>query len=698
MAAADKRINSLQPKSTLSPYASLYQPYNNNEAFSLFQKCLVYDDMGSSSNQGSLVKSRSSGVSDNFDHGITSSDGRRSVVPSFATTSNNGQSQLSNDSGFGNRINKETTGQSNIRAPPTGYHYGTPYSPSHGGYSNQLNNLFNQNLSVFQNSATEAAPSAAGNNDNRAYSPQNGNIWSNDQLGSSSSMVNQDSLAKFHSGVSGNLNHGNTSLDAISSVPSFAASFSTSHSLSSNDSFASGSNYAPPTGFNYHGSSSSGGRFSNRLISPLNQPVLKNPSMSAASDSTNNLNCGFSGQNSNILSEKALLDALVLFSAQNGNILSKEALLDALVLAKLENWNMQKLHKILTGDATLIYEVHPDELFAMATLRLGSNYLLDILSNSRDGLIPEKITKLIFCNLIRLMSDQFGSAVFKKLLSSVTDEILIKDIVQNMAFQNYALIKAATTELGVSSIQELMKIAKKENKDLVNKLICALANREILVVMKNKCGSRLIKFLLEFLNLHQKELIYSVVMSFQSQLELATDKQGCITLQIIMKNLPNPFRDELLRSISNAAHFLSYHQCGNFVIQHVIKLDSPMYTFTEIICKKLRGHYVPLSKDKCGSYVVEKCIYSTIIGMQLASVDFLTNNTLIELAQNQNGNYVVQTLLGTTKIKDQSLYRMLVFKLKQYSKDIQNHPHGSNVYNLINGGKSNKRRQQTILR
>ncbi|XP_026450918.1 pumilio homolog 18-like [Papaver somniferum] len=496
---------------------------------------------------------------------------------------------------------------------------------------------FYQDVSVLQDSSMEAAAaSALANNDNRTYSARNGNILSGDQLGSSSSMANQGSLAKFRSGVSGNLNHGNTSLDATSSVQSFSASFSTRHSLSNNESFVGTS--PVDSGFGYHRSSSS---------------VLRNPSTAAASASTTTLNSLF-------------LDKM------------------------LDNWSIQKLHKLLTGDATLIYEVNPDELFVMATLKVGSNYLLDILSNSRDGLIPEKITKLIFCNLIHLMSDQFGSVVFKKLLSSVTDETLIKDIVQNVVFQRKPLIQAATTELGVFSIQELMKIAKKVNKDLVNKLMSVWGDRELLDVMKNKCGSRLIKFFLEFLNLYQKMLIYIVPMNEVSLNELATAKQGCITLQIIMENLQNPFRDKLLENISNAAHLLSYHQCGNFVIQHVIRLDSPMYTFTEIICKKLRGHYVQLSMDKCGSYVVEKCIYSTVIGMQLASVDFLINDTLVELVQNQNGNYVVQTLLETTKIKDQSLYRMLFFKLKQYSKDIQNHPHGSNVYNLINGGKSNK--------
>lgn len=52
-----------------------------------------------------------------------------------------------------------------------------------------------------------------------------------------------------------------------------------------------------------------------------------------------------------------------------------------------------------------------------------------------------------------------------------------------------------------------MKIAKKVNKDLVNKLMSVWGDRELLDVMKNKCGSRLIKFFLEFLNLYQKMVI-----------------------------------------------------------------------------------------------------------------------------------------------------------------------------------------------
>ncbi len=92
--------------------------------------------------------------------------------------------------------------------------------------------------------------------------------------------------------------------------------------------------------------------------------------------------------------------------------------------------------------------------------------------------------------------------------------------------------------------------------------------------------------------------------------------------------------------------------CRNFVLQHVLGLDDPV--FNEKICSILRGHYIRLSSQKGGSFVVEKCLNSN--GMIYVIQDLLSYNRLCHLARNQYGNFVIQAALKATKVNFLNLY------------------------------------------
>ncbi|KAK2996531.1 hypothetical protein RJ639_024884 [Escallonia herrerae] len=181
-----------------------------------------------------------------------------------------------------------------------------------------------------------------------------------------------------------------------------------------------------------------------------------------------------------------------------------------------------------------------------------------------------------------------------------------------------------------------------------------------------------IKHCLHLLGDQPNEVLYDQAIT--ECWKLATDKIGCLSLKDCIDCVTEPQRKDLLQKIKDNAVFLSKDPIGNYVVQHVLKLENRM--LTEQICYKLWGHYTDLSFKKGGSRIVQKCISSSNIGMTTAVDEFLDNGkTLRQLACDQCGMYVIQTALKATKIKDRELYERLVTTLLQHS-GLKHHKNG----------------------
>lgn len=81
-------------------------------------------------------------------------------------------------------------------------------------------------------------------------------------------------------------------------------------------------------------------------------------------------------------------------------------------------------------------------------------------------------------------------------------------------------------------------------------------------------------------------------------------------------------------------------------MQNVLELENPFVA--EAICSRLYGHYAELSLTKGGSHVVEKCLNSG--GLFYAVDELLSTRRFRKIAQNQFGNYVIQTALKVTRV------------------------------------------------
>ncbi|CAH2069409.1 unnamed protein product [Thlaspi arvense] len=166
-------------------------------------------------------------------------------------------------------------------------------------------------------------------------------------------------------------------------------------------------------------------------------------------------------------------------------------------------------------------------------------------------------------------------------------------------------------------------------------------------VMTDKHASHVARQGLQVFDDEKKEAMYEYTLDHA--LHLARDRYGCIALNETITDLDHPFyRNYLLDIVVHNAHWLSYDDSGNFVVQHVLKLNDLRCTYN--IAAKLDGHCVDLASQKYGSYIVERLL-ETDESRLVVVVELLECNDhkLLRLARGEYGNFVVGKALRLTQ-------------------------------------------------
>ncbi|KAI3854821.1 hypothetical protein MKX03_004214 [Papaver bracteatum] len=297
---------------------------------------------------------------------------------------------------------------------------------------------------------------------------------------------------------------------------------------------------------------------------------------------------------------------------------------------KVQGWNDYRIMKIVNEDPSLIYELKSDDILMLGRHKLGFKYLMKILCN--EGEAP-RLTRLL-CSSV----DLFKAVV-------------------------YVIASEVNTKHGSRAMESLMIKLLMGNPRLIV-YVLRFMKPTLLSVMLNQNGSQLVQKLCKHVqNMYLGDLYEIAVINCG---KLATTEQGCFSLKAIIESIDDPLKTQLLSIIIDQTVFLSAHAYGNFVVQHVLERHP---NTANLICNELRGHLFRLSKDKYGSNVVEKCVESNatdVVVSQLQS-DCIQ---LVQLAQDKFGNYG-------------KALRQLVDVLCKCSGELENHPNGRNVYNLV---------------
>ncbi|WZY81017.1 hypothetical protein YC2023_027401 [Brassica napus] len=151
---------------------------------------------------------------------------------------------------------------------------------------------------------------------------------------------------------------------------------------------------------------------------------------------------------------------------------------------------------------------------------------------------------------------------------------------------------------------------------------------------------------------------------------LACDRSGYAVLKEIINvwsSLGHFFyRDQLLDIVARNALYLSYDAHGNYVVQHVLRLNDLRCTHN--VAVSLRGCCFGLSFTKFGSFVVQKLLdteeEAVMVVRELVRCD---EERLVRLARSDYGNYVLVKALRVMQESNRiDLFWDLANKLRPY--------------------------------
>ncbi|CAN8301165.1 unnamed protein product [Cochlearia groenlandica] len=205
--------------------------------------------------------------------------------------------------------------------------------------------------------------------------------------------------------------------------------------------------------------------------------------------------------------------------------------------------------------------------------------------------------------------------------------------------------------------------------------------RRFLLIVTDKYASYVAIRAMVVFDEKKKRVMYEHVL--HHALDIACDQHGCIAFNEILTDADDDYyRNRLLDFVAFNALCLSNDASGNFVVQHVLKLNDLRSTYN--ISVSLRGHCVDLSFKKYGSYIVEKLLETeesrVVVFEELLGCG---GDRLVRLARSEFGSFVVcKALKVAQEMSRVDLFRVLVHKLMPFVHLLRR-AHGSNVANIL---------------
>ncbi|XP_009797945.2 pumilio homolog 15-like [Nicotiana sylvestris] len=287
----------------------------------------------------------------------------------------------------------------------------------------------------------------------------------------------------------------------------------------------------------------------------------------------------------------------------------------------------------------------------------------------------QRILNEILGSFYEVMIDEFGHAFFLKLVEFCNDEQM-ELILRTFHINVELFVLTAYKKYGSKSIQMLIKNLKK--KPLAN-YFSEIVSVKLVELMTHRTGRYVVEQCFHVFNERQNEVLYRRIISCFK--ELATNESGCASLNIGINCITNPLRKELLEKIANQSGYLANDPWGNYVVQHVLELRDE--EISSKIFSQLEKQYLTLAYKKGGSHVVEKCIESSNIGM-ISVVDVLLadEKSLVHLAKDPFGNYVIQKALKSTKEQgEERRHQALVRVLMRHASSLLHSKLGKHLEN-----------------
>ncbi|KAJ2799193.1 mRNA binding protein puf3 [Coemansia guatemalensis] len=286
----------------------------------------------------------------------------------------------------------------------------------------------------------------------------------------------------------------------------------------------------------------------------------------------------------------------------------------------------------------------------------------------------ELVFQEVVPNSLQLMTDVFGNYVIQKFFehgSQVQKHMLSKEMeghILSLSLQMY----------GCRVVQKALEhVLTEQQASMVREL-----DGHVLQCVKDQNGNHVIQKAIERV---PAEHIRFIIDSFHGQVyTLATHPYGCRVIQRMFEHCDEsqtrPLLDELHQFTTN----LVQDQYGNYVIQHVMERGKAMDRI--LVCSRVRGHVLQLSKHKFASNVVEKCIaYGEPKDRKSLIEEIVTvrrdgSSNLVNMMKDQYANYVVQKMLD---VVDEPQRDAILSKIQPHMATLRKFTYGKHLISKV---------------
>ncbi|CAN8244380.1 unnamed protein product [Cochlearia groenlandica] len=262
-------------------------------------------------------------------------------------------------------------------------------------------------------------------------------------------------------------------------------------------------------------------------------------------------------------------------------------------------------------------------------------------------------------SLVNMFTSDKGLAYFEELITE-TEPREILSIAFIIALEPDCFFEIVSNRHGSSRVVKLLGLSKG-----VDGLFCHAILKDFLKIMTSQYGSYMAIRGLSVFGQRCKELMSKKIL--HHALDLARDQHGCLALTEAMTQAYGTgcYKIMLVDIVASNALSLSKDPCGNFVVRGLLKVNDLRYTF--LVVAGLHGHCVELSFERYGSYVVEKLLETDALVLVAAEILESDTDTLMRLARDEFGCFVVEKALRMTKeVNEMDVFWDLVHKLMPF--------------------------------
>ena len=298
------------------------------------------------------------------------------------------------------------------------------------------------------------------------------------------------------------------------------------------------------------------------------------------------------------------------------------------------------------------------------------------------------IYPVILEHLLDTINDQFGNYLIQKFFEYISP----KEIKQFLKLIETSFVAIGINQYGTRVIQKLIDFLPNEIENL--NLFISLIVPNIVLFSNDINGCHIIQKLLSTKLFDNTFIYYHLDLNIE---HIANHKNGCCFLQKCTEKLNGMELEKILNSIDKKANSLIINQYGNYVIQHVMKLNGIQrnYNLFNILINNL-SYY---SNQKFSSNVIEK--FFLYDNFKIIIIERMLNHQLMkEMLFDNFGNYVVQKALANSNQEEQIklLYfiaplmeklKTLNFGVKLYHKIITQYPMIINIMKNLRNHETN---------